>query len=128
LSGNPLAVAAGLTTLNLVSREGFYAELSNNIGKLLKGLETLAKEAGHDFSTDHVGGMFGIYFAKEKPQSLEDITKSDMEKFKRFFHAMLDEGVYLAPSAYEAGFLSIEHNDAVIEKMLSAAKVAFSKI
>jgi glutamate-1-semialdehyde 2,1-aminomutase len=128
LSGNPLAVAAGLTTLNLVSREGFYAELSNNIGKLLKGLETLAKEAGHDFSTDHVGGMFGIYFAKEKPQSLEDITKSDMEKFKRFFHAMLDEGVYLAPSAYEAGFLSIEHNDAVIEKMLVAAKVAFSKI
>ena len=76
----------------------------------------------------HVGGMFGIYFAKEKPQSLEDITKSDMEKFKRFFHAMLDEGVYLAPSAYEAGFLSIEHNDAVIEKMLAAAKVAFSKI
>jgi len=128
LSGNPLAVAAGLTTLNLVSREGFYAELSNNIGKLLKGLETLAKEAGHDFSTDHVGGMFGIYFAKEKPQSLEDITKSDMEKFKRFFHAMLDEGVYLAPSAYEAGFLSIEHNDSVIEKMLGAAKVAFSKI
>jgi len=128
LSGNPLAVAAGLTTLNLVSRDGFYTELSNNIGKLLKGLETLAKEAGHDFSTDHVGGMFGIYFAKEKPQSLEDITKSDMEKFKRFFHAMLDEGVYLAPSAYEAGFLSIEHNDAVIEKMLGAAKVAFSKI
>jgi glutamate-1-semialdehyde 2,1-aminomutase len=128
LSGNPLAVAAGLTTLNLVSREGFYAELSNNISKLLKGLETLAKEAGHDFSTDHVGGMFGIYFAKEKPQSLEHITKSDMEKFKRFFHAMLDEGVYLAPSAYEAGFLSIEHNETVIEKMLVAAKVAFSKI
>ena len=128
LSGNPLAVAAGLTTLNLVSREGFYTELSNNISKLLKGLEQLAKEAGHDFSTDHVGGMFGIYFAKEKPQSLEDITKSDMEKFKRFFHAMLDEGVYLAPSAYEAGFLSIEHNDSVIEKMLVAAKVAFSKI
>jgi glutamate-1-semialdehyde 2,1-aminomutase len=76
----------------------------------------------------HVGGMFGIYVAKEKPQSLEDITKSDMEKLKRFFHAMLDEGVYLAPSAYEAGFLSIEHNDAVIEKMLAAAKVAFSKI
>ncbi len=128
LSGNPLAVAAGLTTLNLVSREGFYTELSNNISKLLKGLEQLAKEAGHDFSTDHVGGMFGIYFAKEKPQSLEDITKSDMEKFKCFFHAMLDEGVYLAPSAYEAGFLSIEHNDSVIEKMLVAAKVAFSKI
>jgi len=72
--------------------------------------------------------MFGIYFAKEKPQSLEDITKSDMEKFKRFFHAMLAEGVYLASSASEASFLSIEHNETVIEKMLVAAKVAFSKI
>jgi glutamate-1-semialdehyde 2,1-aminomutase len=128
LSGNPLAVAAGLTTLNLISREGFYSELSSNIAKLLSGLEALAKAAGHDFSSDHVGGMFGIYFAKEKPQSLEDITKSDMEKFKRFFHAMLDEGVYLAPSAYEAGFLSIEHNGEVIDRMLAAAKNAFAKI
>ena len=128
LSGNPLAVAAGLTTLNLVSVPGFYDTLSAQIGSLLTGMEQLAKDAGHDFATDHVGGMFGIYFAKNKPKSLDDITKSDVEKFKRFFHAMLDEGVYLAPSAYEAGFLSIKHDAQVIEKMLAATKVAFAKI
>ena len=91
-------------------------------------MEILAKEAGHDFASDHVGGMFGIYFAKEKPTTLEDITHSDTEKFKRFFHAMLDEGVYLAPSAYEAGFLSIQHEGPVIEEMLKATKAAFAKI
>jgi glutamate-1-semialdehyde 2,1-aminomutase len=128
LSGNPLAVAAGLTTLNLVSVPGFYGKLSNNIQTLLTGMGQLAIEAGHDFVSDHVGGMFGIYFAKSKPHSLDDITKSDIEKFKRFFHAMLDEGVYLAPSAYEAGFLSIQHDSVVIEKMLAATKVAFAKI
>ena len=128
LSGNPLAVAAGLTTLNLVSVPGFYDKLSNNIQTLLTGMGQLAIEAGHDFASDHVGGMFGIYFAKSKPHSLDDITKSDIEKFKRFFHAMLDEGVYLAPSAYEAGFLSIQHDSVVIEKMLAATKVAFAKI
>jgi len=128
LSGNPLAVAAGLTTLNLVSVPGFYDTLSAQIGSLLSGMEQLAKDAGHDFATDHVGGMFGIYFAKNKPKSLDDITKSDVEKFKRFFHAMLDEGVYLAPSAYEAGFLSIKHDAQVIDKMLAATKVAFAKI
>jgi len=128
LSGNPLAVAAGYTTLKLVSQAGFYDRLSSNIAQLLQGMETLAKEAGHDFASDHVGGMFGIYFAKEKPTTLEDITHSDTEKFKRFFHAMLDEGVYLAPSAYEAGFLSIQHEGPVIEEMLKATKAAFAKI
>lgn len=128
LSGNPLAVAAGLTTLNLVSVSGFYDTLSAQISALLTGMEQLAKDAGHDFATDHVGGMFGIYFAKNKPKSLDDITKSDVEKFKRFFHAMLDEGVYLAPSAYEAGFLSIKHDAPIIEKMLTATKKAFAKI
>lgn len=127
LSGNPLAVAAGLTTLNLVSVPGFYDTLSAQINTLLTGMEQLAKDAGHDFATDHVGGMFGIYFAKNKPKSLDDITKSDVEKFKRFFHAMLDEGVYLAPSAYEAGFLSIKHDAQVIEKMLAATKVALDR-
>ncbi len=128
LSGNPIAVAAGLTTLNLVSVPGFYDTLSTQISSLLTGMEQLAKDAGHDFATDHVGGMFGIYFAKNKPKSLDDITKSDVEKFKRFFHAMLDEGVYLAPSAYEAGFLSIKHDAPIIEKMLTATKKAFAKI
>ena len=128
LSGNPLAVAAGLTTLNLISQPGFYERLQAQTASLLTGMEKLAKDAGHDFATDHVGGMFGIYFAKNKPTTLDDITKSDIEKFKRFFHAMLDEGVYLAPSAYEAGFLSIQHDDAVIAKMLEATQKAFAKI
>ena len=128
LSGNPLAVAAGLTTLNLISQPGFYERLQAQTASLLTGMENLAKDAGHDFATDHVGGMFGIYFAKNKPTTLDDITKSDIEKFKRFFHAMLDEGVYLAPSAYEAGFLSIQHDDAVIAKMLEATQKAFTKI
>jgi len=128
LSGNPLAVAAGLTTLNLISQPGFYERLQAQTASLLTGMEKLAKDAGHDFATDHVGGMFGIYFAKNKPTTLDDITKSDIEKFKRFFHAMLDEGVYLAPSAYEAGFLSIQHDDAVTAKMLEATQKAFAKI
>ena len=128
LSGNPLAVAAGLTTLNLISQPGFYERLQAQTASLLTGMEKLAKDAGHDFATDHVGGMFGIYFAKNKPTTLDDITKSDNEKFKRFFHAMLDEGVYLAPSAYEAGFLSIQHDDVVIAKMLEATQKAFAKI
>lgn len=128
LSGNPLAVAAGLTTLNLVSQPGFFAQLSAQIGTLLTGMQEIAHAAGHDFCTDHVGGMFGIYFAKQPPQSLDDITKSDIEKFKRFFHAMLGEGVYLAPSAYEAGFLSITHDAPIIEKMLAATRIAMAKI
>lgn len=128
LSGNPLAVAAGLTTLNLVSQPGFFAQLSDQVGTLLTGMQEIAHAAGHDFCTDHVGGMFGIYFAKQPPQSLDDITKSDIEKFKRFFHAMLGEGVYLAPSAYEAGFLSITHDAPIIEKMLAATRIAMAKI
>lgn len=128
LSGNPLAVAAGLTTLGIVSQPGFYQTLETRIRRFLGGMQTLAKESGHEFSSDCVGGMFGIYFAKQKPQSLEEVTASDIEKFKRFFHAMLDEGVYLAPSAYEAGFLSIAHDDAVVDEMLAAAKRAFQKI
>jgi glutamate-1-semialdehyde 2,1-aminomutase len=72
--------------------------------------------------------MFGIYFAKNKPATLQDVTNSDVEKFKRFFHAMLDEGVYLAPSAYEAGFLSIQHSELVISEMLRVAQIAFLRI
>ena len=128
LSGNPLAVAAGLTTLNLVSAPGFYEKLSENITSLLEGLEELAKTAGHDFSSDHIGGMFGIYFSKSKPATLQDVTNSDIDKFKRFFHAMLDEGVYLAPSAYEAGFLSIQHSKLVIGEILRASEIAFANI
>ena len=128
LSGNPLAVAAGLTTLNIVSQPGFYETLVSRVQTFMTGLEKLAKASGHAFSTDCVGGMFGIYFSDKKPTSLEEVTASDIEKFKRFFHAMLDEGVYLAPSAYEAGFLSIAHDDVVVADMLVVAENAFVKI
>ena len=128
LSGNPLAVAAGLTTLNLISQPGFFETLSARVKRFTTELEALAKSAGHEFVTDCVGGMFGLYFASQKPRTLADVTASNIDQFNKFFHAMLDEGVYLAPSAYEAGFLSIQHDDAVIDEMLRAAKNAFARI
>lgn len=128
LSGNPLAVAAGLSTLNIISQPGFFETLGHRVEKLMVGMDLLAKKSGHAFSTDYVGGMFGIYFSENKPHSLAEVTASDIEKFKRFFHAMLDQGVYLAPSAYEAGFLSITHDEQIIDQILAASEVAFNKI
>ena len=128
LSGNPLAVAAGLSTLNIISQPGFFETLGGRVQKLMTGMDLLAKKSGHAFSTDYVGGMFGIYFSENKPSSLAEVAASDIEKFNRFFHAMLDQGVYLAPSAYEAGFLSITHDDQIIEQILEASEKAFNKI
>ncbi len=128
LSGNPVAVAAGLKTLEIVSRAGFYECLSMQTQKLMAGLKRSADEAKIPFAVDSVGGMFGFYFADKVPSSYEEVTKSDIEGFKKFFHAMLDEGVYLAPSAYEAGFTSIAHDDAVLAQIISAAEIAFRKL
>jgi glutamate-1-semialdehyde 2,1-aminomutase len=128
LSGNPVAVAAGLKTLEIISREGFYECLTGQTEKLMAGLKLAADEAGIPFAVDSVGGMFGFYFANEVPTSFEAVTKTDIEAFKKFFHLMLDQGVYLAPSAYEAGFLSIQHTDLVISEMVRAAKIAFANI
>ena len=128
LSGNPVAVAAGLKTLEIVSREGFYECLAGQTQKLMSGLKMAADQAGIPFAVDSVGGMFGFYFTSAVPSSFAEVTQSNIEAFKQFFHAMLDEGVYLAPSAYEAGFTSIKHDNAVVEQIINAAQKSFQKI
>ena len=128
LSGNPVAVAAGLKTLEIVAREGFYECLAGQTQKLMSGLKMSADQAGIPFAVDSVGGMFGFYFTSAVPSSFAEVTQSNIEAFKQFFHAMLDEGVYLAPSAYEAGFTSITHDNAVVEEIIKAAQKSFQKI
>jgi len=128
LSGNPVAVAAGLKTLEIISREGFFECLSGQTQKLMAGLKLAADKAKVPFSVDSVGGMFGFYFANEIPSSYEAVTKSNIEAFKKFFHLMLDEGVYLAPSAYEAGFTSIAHDNEVLDGIILAAEKSFRKL
>lgn len=128
LSGNPVAVAAGLKTLEIISREGFYECLAGQTEKLMAGLKQAADKAGIPFAVDNVGGMFGFYFANAVPTSYEAVTKTDIEAFKKFFHLMLDEGVYLAPSAYEAGFTSIAHNNDVLDAIIAAADKSFQKL
>jgi glutamate-1-semialdehyde 2,1-aminomutase len=127
LSGNPLAMAAGLTTLKLISRPGFHAELSDYTTRLLAGLQQRADAAGIPFVTTQAGGMFGLYFS-ERPAivTFEDVMSSDLERFKQFFHLMLEGGVYLAPSAFEAGFTSIAHGDTELQITLDAAEHAFA--
>jgi glutamate-1-semialdehyde 2,1-aminomutase len=126
LSGNPLAVAAGLANLNIITQPGFYDCLATQTKKFVDGMKERADKAGIDFSVDSVGGMFGLYFSKEVPTSYAAVTASNIEAFKKFFHLMLDNGVYLAPSAYEAGFLSIAHDDAVLAEMFKAAEKSFA--
>ena len=127
LSGNPLAMAAGLTTLKLISRPGFHTELSDYTRRLLQGLQERADAAGIAFVTTQAGGMFGLYFsAADDIVTFDDVMASDVNRFKRFFHLMLDAGVYLAPSAFEAGFTSIAHGDAELALTLDAAEKAFA--
>jgi glutamate-1-semialdehyde 2,1-aminomutase len=128
LSGNPVAVAAGLATLKLLQAEGFHEKLGAATRRLTDGLAAAAKEAGIDFSAQAVGGMFGLYFRKTPPQSYVEVMECDKEAFNRFFHAMLHEGVYLAPSAFEAGFVSAAHGAAEIDKTLEAARRVFGKM
>jgi glutamate-1-semialdehyde 2,1-aminomutase len=130
LSGNPVAVACGLATLRQIQRPGFYEELARLTRLLIDKLISAARDAapGLAFSGDSVGGMFGIYFAAAIPTGYSDVMKADRNCFNRFFHAMLDRGVYLAPSAFEAGFVSIAHDDAVIEATAVAAREAFAAI
>ena len=129
LSGNPLAMAAGLTTLKLISRPGFHSELSDYTSRLLAGLQERADAAGIPFVTTQAGGMFGLYFSgADDIVTFEDVMASDAERFKRFFHLMLDGGVYLAPSAFEAGFTSIAHGDTELQLTLDAAEKAFAAL
>ena len=126
LSGNPVAVAAGLTTLKLIQADGFYEQLSKQTSTLVQGLTQIAREAEVDFCADSIGGMFGLYFTSQIPSSYAEVMRADKEKFNRLFHFMLENGVYLAPSAYAAGFVSSEHDDAVIKATLAIAKQAFA--
>ena len=128
LSGNPVAVAAGMTTLKLIQEAGFYERLSATANRLVAGLTDAAREAGIDFCGDAVGGMFGMYFSKEVPGSYSEMMAGDKERFNRFFHGMLDEGVYFAPAMFEAGFVSIQHDDAAIDETIEAARRVFKRI
>ena len=126
LSGNPVAVAAGLATLKLIQAPGFYTKLTATTRRLCDGLSEAAREHGIGFCAQNVGGMFGLYFRETPPASYSEVMQCDKNRFNRFFHAMLAEGVYLAPSAYEAGFVSAAHGAAEIEKTINAAKKAFA--
>jgi glutamate-1-semialdehyde 2,1-aminomutase len=122
LSGNPVAMAAGLATLTEVSREGFHQALARRTTALVEGLEACGREAGVPLTVQSVGGMFGIFFTEQAPVTcFAQVMACDLERFKKFFHAMLQAGVYLAPSPFEAGFVSAVHMDADIEKTLAAA-------
>lgn len=128
LSGNPVAVAAGMTTLKLVQAPGFYEHLSGQTRKLVDGMTDAAREAGVTFCADAVGGMFGLYFTENIPDSYQAVMSGDKERFNRFFHAMLEAGVYLAPSAFEAGFVSAQHDDDVIKETLACARQSFASL
>jgi len=129
LSGNPIAMAAGLKTLELISAPGFYDRITQRTVQLTDGLLACARAAGVPLAVNRVGGMFGIFFT-EAPQvtNYEQATACNQAQFRAFFHAMLDQGVYLAPSAFEAGFVSITHEDAQIQATLEAAEKAFAQV
>ncbi len=129
LSGNPVAMAAGLKTLELIAKAGFYEALGQNTEKLIQGLKARAKEAGITVAVSRVGAMFGLFFTEEEQvSSFSQVMQCDQERFKQFFHGMLEQGVYLAPSAFEAGFVSAAHSEEDIEKTLDAASVVFKSL
>lgn len=129
LSGNPIAMAAGLKTLEIISRDGFYDELIAKSTRLASGLKQLADEAGVDLVVQQVGAMFGLFFTDQASvNTYQQVTACDADKFNRFFHGMLEQGVYLAPSAFEAGFVSNAHSEDDIEATLAAAKQVFAAL
>ena len=129
LSGNPISLAAGLATLELAGADGFHQQLDRAAKRLTSGLQAHADKAGIPFTTNQVGGMFGYFFSPESAITrFEQVTACDMNRFQAFYHGMLDAGVYLAPSAYETGFISSAHSDAVIDATLDAAEQAFAAL
>jgi len=128
LSGNPLAMAAGIETLRRLRKPGSYERLSQLSGTLVRGLATAAEESGVELSTATIGGMFGFFFHPGPVRCFADAKKADEERFRRFFAAMLERGVYLAPSPYEAGFVSLAHRPSDIEATLEAARYAFKRV
>ena len=129
LAGSPLAVAAGLTMLKEIQKPGFYESLTKHTEQMLNGLKERAKSAGIGFSTNQVGGMFGCFFTSEnKVTHFDQVMACNVEQFKRYFHLMLDNNVYLAPSAFEAGFVSAAHGETEISTTLNAAEKAFKAL
>lgn len=129
LSGNPLAMAAGLAMLNAVSEPGFFDLLGEKTAKLVNGLQAVADQANIPFTFNQLGGMFGFFFTEEKVITrYEQVMACDLERFKKFYHGMLAEGVYLAPSAFEAGFVSMAHTDKEIDATIAAAKKVFAQL
>ena len=126
LSGNPVAVAAGLATLKLVQTPGFFANLAQKTASLCSGLEAAAQKNGIDFCAQSVGGMFGLYFRSACPQTYAEVMECDKDAFNRFFHAMLAAGHYFAPSAFEAGFVSSAHSESDIAETVAAAEQVFA--
>jgi glutamate-1-semialdehyde 2,1-aminomutase len=123
LSGNPVAMAAGLAMLEGVSAPGFYEALGKKDKTLMQGFQSAADDAGIPFTTNQVGGMFGFFFSDEKNISrFEQVTRCNLERFQKFYHLMLEHGVYLAPSAYEAGFVSSAHGDSELDQTISAVR------
>ncbi|WP_026602752.1 glutamate-1-semialdehyde 2,1-aminomutase [Methylomonas sp. 11b] len=128
LSGCPVAMAAGLKTLELINQPGFYEALTAKTATLLKGLQAASDQAGIAFTTNQVGGMFGLFFSNEKSVSrFSQVMACDVDRFKRFFHGMLDKGFYLAPSAFEAGFVSAAHSDQDLQVTVDAAGEVFKR-
>ena len=128
LSGNPVAMAAGLAMLELIQTPGFYDELDRRTRLLADTLTAAALEAGVPFTTNRVCGMFGLFFTSQKVETYAQATACDVAAFNRFFHGMLERGVYLAPSAFEAGFVSIAHTEEIIAATLEAARGAFRDV
>ncbi|MEQ1487420.1 MAG: glutamate-1-semialdehyde 2,1-aminomutase [Methylotenera sp.] len=128
LSGNPVAVTAGLATLKIIQENGFHDKLTAQTKKLIDGLVLAAKEANVTFSAQSVGGMFGLYFCEKCPTSYDEVMQSNKEHFNKFFHSMLDSGIYLGPSAFEAGFVSAALSDEDVAFTIKAAKKAFQSL
>jgi glutamate-1-semialdehyde 2,1-aminomutase len=127
LSGNPVAMAAGLANLDLITEPDFYERLTANTLRLAEGIQAAARDAGVPMAMSAVGGMFGLFFTdRERVENFDHAAACDLDAFKRFFNAMLENGVYLAPSAFEAGFVSSAHGDAEIDATIAAAKQAFA--
>lgn len=128
LSGNPLAMTAGIKTLEILDRPGSYEHLDRITKKLIEGILAAGKEAGHEICGGHISGMFGFFFCKGPVRSFEEALAADTAKFGRFHRGMLEEGVYLAPSQFEAGFTSLAHTDADIERTVEAARRVMKRI
>ena len=128
LSGNPVAVSAGMKTLELIQQPNFFENLSRTTKSLVDGLIDAARASNIEFSAQSVGGMFGFYFSSQPPESFDDVMLSDREKFNKFFHLMLEQGIYFGPSAFEAGFVSSAHTDDDINQTIQAAMTSFKKL